>query len=102
MKIIITEKQTNLLIEGLPTKLRRRLNYESLRDELDYNLLYELNPCDWDDEGDFIGDTCDTFSRKIIDDEEIEVLPKESDSLYYFLLDTFGEYLSKVYQNKCD
>jgi hypothetical protein len=38
---------------------------------------------------------------EIVTDEDIEVLPKESDSLYYFLLDTFGEYLSKVYQNKC-
>jgi hypothetical protein len=107
MNIIITEKQVKLIMENSPTsRLRRRLfNKDSLQDLLDYDILDYVNPCDWDNVGDFVGDICDTMAIRTIDyftEETGEKLsPKESDYFYYYCLDNFGKYIETFYKKKC-
>lgn len=81
--------------ETLSTHLRRRISFASLKDELDNVLDYSVNSDYYSTVGYFISDICDNLVDNII--EDIKVTPKEKDDLYYYLIDTFGDYISKQY-----
>jgi hypothetical protein len=107
MDIIITEKQVKLIMESSPSaRLRRRLFTDySLQNLLDYDILEFVNPCEWDNVGEFVGDICNTMATQTIDyfreDTGEKLSPKESDDFYYYCLDNFGKYIETFYKEKC-
>ena len=105
MKIIITERQNKLLMEGLPSGIRRRINIRMIKDHLDFSILESVNPCDYSTSGDFITEMCDMMVVDFLDDFEYEhnlkVSPKDKDDFYYFMLDNFADYLQNYYDKLC-
>jgi hypothetical protein len=104
MKIIITERQNDLLNENIPAALRRRFNYDELKGHLDF-VMENYNPCDDNTVGDFIGEMCDMMVDDILEDYEYEtgqrVGSKIKDDLYYFMTDNFADYLQELYDKQC-
>ena len=105
MKIIITERQNKLLVEGLPASLRRRVNYNMIKDHLDFTILESVNPCDFAYAGDFINEICDLLVVDFLDDFEygsgLKVSPKDKDDFFYFMTDNFADYLQEFYNKQC-
>jgi hypothetical protein len=105
MKIIITERQNKLLMEGLPASLRRRFNYKMIKDHLDFSMLESINPCDYSTVGDFINEMCDIMVGDILYDYEYEtgqsVGSKVKDDFFYFMTDNFADYLQEFYDRQC-
>jgi hypothetical protein len=105
MKIIITERQEDLLMKGLPAGIRRRLNYNTIKDHLDFSILESINPCDYSDPGDFISEMCSMVVGDILYDFEYEnkvkVSSKDKDEFYYFMNDNFADYLRNFYNKQC-
>lgn len=105
MKIIITERQNKMLMEGLPVGFRRRYNYDLIKNHLDFSILESVSPCDWDDTGEFVGDMCQMMVEDLLEDyvtitdEKIDYSVK--DDLYFFMFDTFGGYLKKFHKQQC-
>jgi hypothetical protein len=105
MKIIITERQEDLLNENLPIGLRRRFDYNMIKDHLDFSILESVNPCDYVNPLDFITEMCDMVVGDILYDFEYEnkisVNPKDKDDFYYFMTDNFADYLQEFYDKQC-
>jgi hypothetical protein len=109
MKYIITESQYVLLSESLSTEVRRRLPFKNMMNDLEWGILDEMDICgDYDGVGDFIGDACDMlvemYDVYFINDFDLNISPKDRDSLYYYFVDKFGNYLEKYFKdhkNKC-
>ena len=105
MKIIITERQDNLLNENLPIGLRRRFNYNMIKDHLIFSIRESVDPCDFTYEDDFIGEMCDMLVVDLIDDyyyeNGIEIDSKTKDDLYFFMVDNFADYLQELYDKEC-
>lgn len=105
MKIIITERQNDLLNEDLPIQVRRRVNYNMIKDHLDFSILESVNPCDFAYAGDFINEMCDMMVVDFLGDFEfdsgLKVSSKEKDDFFYFLTDNFADYLQEFYDKQC-
>ena len=104
MKIIITERQNDLLMENIPVALRRRFNYDELKGHLDF-VIENYHPCDYSTLSDFIGEMCDLLVNDLIDDyydDGGKVDAKTKDDLYYFMVDNFADYLQEIYDKKCN
>jgi hypothetical protein len=105
MKIIITERQNNLLMENLPASFRRRYNYDEIKSHLDFTLSDSINPCEFDSITEFIGDICNMMVDDFLDDFNQEtgddVDYKAKDNLYYFMVDNFKDYLRDFYIKQC-
>lgn len=101
MKYIIIENQYKKLMENLSIPLRRRLSFENLKDDLDWIISDEISPSEFDRAGEFIAEACDMLKNMIIENYEndsfIEVSPSENDQLYYYLVNTFEDYLVGIY-----
>ena len=54
MKILITERQKNLLTETMSAPLRRRLSPENIKDHIDSIVNYDIDVCEWEDVGECI------------------------------------------------
>lgn len=104
MKIIITERQEDLLMENIPTAFRRRFNYDEIKGHLDF-VMENYNPCDYGTLGDFIGEMCEMLVLDLIDDYYDEnggkIDSKTKDDLYYFMTDNFADYLQEIYDKQC-
>jgi hypothetical protein len=85
--------------ESVSTYLRRRFSFEDMKENIDSIVDYELNPCQFSDVGDFIGEACDMLSYNCL--EEIQVSSKDKDGFYEALVDLFGEYLFSIYEKRC-
>ena len=85
--------------ESISTYLRRRLSFEDMKQDIENLVDYELNPCEFSDIGDFIGEACDMLVNNYI--EDLKVSPKEKDDLYIYFVDLFGEHLVNVYKKRC-
>jgi hypothetical protein len=94
-----TAKKCGSLNETISPYLRRRLSFDSMKDNIDSIVDYELNPCGFSDIGDFIAETCDMLSYNCL--EDIQVSPKDKDGFYVAMVDLFGEYLVKIYKERC-
>ena len=100
MKYIITESQRQtLLMETVSPQLRRRLNYDIMKDEMDSIIEYHMIPCEFRDAGSFVAEACDMFTYNFL--EDLDVSSKDKDGLYYYAVDVFGKYLVEVYNEKC-
>lgn len=90
------------ILESLSPKIRRRLSYHSLKSDLDYSVIDEMDPCQFATAGEFIAEACDMLKDVIIDYfEDIKVSPKENDQLYYYLVNEFSDYLLEIYFRRC-
>ena len=85
--------------ETVSTYIRRRFSFEDMKENIDSIVDYELNPCQFSDVGDFIGEACDMLSYNCL--EEIQVSSKDKDGFYEALVDLFGEYLFSIYEKRC-
>ena len=99
MKYIITEsKHQTLLMEKTSMYLRRRLNFDDMKDDID-SIIYQLAPCEYDDVGDFVSEVCDMFTNNQL--EDLVVSAKDKDSIYYYAVFLFNTYLTKYYIKTC-
>jgi hypothetical protein len=60
---------------------------------------YELNPCEFDNVSDFVAEACDILSYNYIGG--LDVPNKDRDKFFFFLVDTFGEDLARLYKQRC-
>jgi hypothetical protein len=91
--------KTIKLFETISPYLRRRLSFDSMKENIDSIVDYELNPCGFSDIGDFIAEACDMLSYNCL--EDIQVSPKDKDGFYVAMVYLFGEYLVKIYKERC-
>ena len=105
MKIIITERQKDLLMEDLPINIRRRFNYNKIKDHLDFSILYSVNVCEYSSPADFIGEVSQMIVDDLLDDyyaETSQTLEYEVKyELYDFIINNFEQYLSNFYKQQC-
>jgi hypothetical protein len=94
-----TAKKCDSLNETISPYLRRRLSFDSMKDNIDSIVDYELNPCGFSDIGDFIAEACDMLAYNCL--EDIQVSPKDKDGFYVAMVDLFGEYLVNIYKERC-
>jgi hypothetical protein len=87
------------LTENISTYLRRRLPLEYMKNAVDNLVDYELNPCEFNNIGDFVAEACDMLTYNFL--EDIEVSSKEKDELYITLVDLFGKHLVDIYKQRC-
>jgi len=85
--------------DKLDGRVLRRINDDELEDELKY-LLEGVSPCDFINPGEFISDICDVLKDNFLDMIEINPNPKTKDALYFYIVDKFGDYLLKVYNER--
>ena len=85
--------------ESISTHLRRRLSFETMKQDIDNLVDYELNPCEFNDVGDFIGEACDLLVYNYL--EDLQVSSKDKDGFYIALVDLFGKHLVNVYKKRC-
>jgi hypothetical protein len=94
------------ITESVSPHVRRRLDFDVLKQEIDNIIDYELNFCDYSSVGEFIEEICDMLNERILDEivasTHVKVSLKEKDDLYFYLLDTFGGYLIKKYKKRCN
>jgi hypothetical protein len=93
------------ILESMSPHVRRRLSFDILKQEIDSIVDYELHVCRFPNAGEFIGEVCDMLNERILDDivvsTRVKVSLKEKDELYFYLVDTFGNYLGKKYKVRC-
>ena len=92
------------ITESISTYLRRRLSFDHMKQDIENLVDYELNPCEFSNIGDFVAEACDMLVYSYVEDLEVsfqKVSSREKDTLYYFLVDNFGNHLANVYKQRC-
>ena len=77
--------------------LRRRIPFNEIPSLIDSTIEYDIRPVWSENKGGFISDVCDYVVNYYSEDEEMEFDSKDKDIFYNFLVDTYGEYLGKYY-----
>ena len=83
----------------IPTSIRRRLSFDDMKQDIINVVDYELNPCEFDNVSDFVAEACDILSYNYIGG--LDVPNKDRDKFFFFLVDTFGEDLARLYKQRC-
>jgi hypothetical protein len=83
----------------VPTSIRRRLSFDDMKQDIINVVDYELNPCEFDNVSDFVAEACDILSYNYIGG--LDVPNKDRDKFFFFLVDTFGEDLARLYKQRC-
>jgi hypothetical protein len=83
----------------VPTSIRRRLSFDNMKQDVINLVDYELNPCEFDNVSDFVAEACDILSYNYIGG--LDVPNKDRDKFFFFLVDTFGEDLARLYKQRC-
>ena len=83
----------------IPTSIRRRLSFDDMKQDIINVVDYELNPCEFDNVSDFVAEACDILSYNYI--AGLDVSNKDKDRFFFFLVDTFGEDLARLYKQRC-
>jgi hypothetical protein len=83
----------------VPTSIRRRLSFDDMKQDIINLVDYELNPCEFDNVSDFVAEACDILSYNYIGG--LDVPNKDRDKFFFFLVDTFGEDLARLYKQRC-
>lgn len=97
--------ENKFISESMSPHVRRRLDFDVLKQEINNIVDYEISvSCD-SPVGEFIGEACDMLNERVLDDivasTNVKVSLKEKDELYFYLVDTFGNYLAKKYKVRC-
>lgn len=93
------KKCSESLSESVSVYLRRRLSFELMKQDIDNLVDYELNPCEFNDIGDFVAEACDILAHNYL--EDFQVSSKDKDTFYIALVDLFGKHLVNVYKERC-
>jgi len=105
MKIVITERQEDLLMENIPIAFRRRYDYNVIKNHLEFSILENNNACEYDSIGNFISDICNMMVEDLIDDYYQETNQTDGgeieDELHHFMVHNFGYYLRNFYNKQC-
>ena len=92
------------LNETISTALRRRLNYDNLKSDIQNIMEYELNLDLIDDVVDYVSEVCDWEVNNISDDmfneHNITLQPKEKDKFYFFLVNTFSKMIVEYFNEE--
>jgi hypothetical protein len=93
------------ITESMSPHVRRRLDFDVLKQEINNIVDYEISvSCD-SPVGEFIGEACDMLNERVLDDivasTNVKVSLKEKDELYFYLVNTFGNYRAKKYKVRC-
>ena len=83
----------------VPTSIRRRVSFDDMKQDIINLVDYELNPCEFDNVSDFVAEACDILSYNYIGG--LDVPNKDRDKFFFFLVDTFGEDLARLYKQRC-
>ena len=83
----------------VPTSIRRRVSFDDMKQDMINLVDYELNPCEFDNVSDFVAEACDILSYNYIGG--LDVPNKDRDRFFFFLVDTFGEDLARLYKQRC-
>ena len=83
----------------VPTSIRRRVSFDDMKQDMINLVDYELNPCEFDNVSDFVAEACDILSYNYIGG--LDVSNKDKDRFFFFLVDTFGEDLARLYKQRC-
>ena len=83
----------------VPTSIRRRVSFDDMKQDIINVVDYELNPCEFDNVSDFVAEACDILSYNYIGG--LDVPNKDRDKFFFFLVDTFGEDLARLYKQRC-
>jgi hypothetical protein len=70
-----------------------------MKEDIDNLVDYELNPCEFNDIGDFVAEACDILAHNYL--EDLQVSFKDKDVFYINLVDLFGKHLVNVYKERC-
>lgn len=100
------KKCSESLSESISVYLRRRLSIDDVKEDLNNLVDYDMNPCSFENAGEFISETCnimvDVFGDNLVRGPNNTLLtPEEKDELYYYFIDTFGLYLGRKYEQMC-
>jgi hypothetical protein len=110
MKYIVTESQLKLLIEdnseetGMSLRLRRRLadSLKYTKQDLEWYVDDEMDPCQYSSVGEFIAEACDYLKDLYLDNiRDIKVSPQDKDALYHYFVDNYGSLLYKIHSRRC-
>jgi hypothetical protein len=110
MKYIVTESQLKLLIEdnseetGMSLRLRRRLadSLKYTKQDLEWYVNSEIDPCQYSSVGEFIAEACDYLKDLYLDNiRDIKVSPQDKDALYHYFVDNYGSLLYKIHSRRC-
>ena len=77
--------------------LRRRIPFNEIPSIIDGVIGYDVRPVWSENKSGFISDVCDYVVNWLDEDEEMVFDSKDKDIFYNFLVDTYGEYLGKYY-----
>jgi len=83
--------------EQLSAYTRRRIPYNEISRIIDGVIDYDITPAWYDDKDEWISEVCNYIVDYINEDDHINLTPKDKDDLYYYVVDTYGEYLSGYY-----
>jgi hypothetical protein len=83
--------------EQLSAYTRRRIPYNEISRIIDGVIDYDITPAWYDDKDEWISEVCNYIVDYINEDDYINLTPKDKDDLYYYVVDTYGEYLSGYY-----
>jgi hypothetical protein len=99
----IIKSPYRILVENLSPTIRRRLPFDNFENDLEWGILDEMNPCDFDKIGEFISEACDRLKDMYLDDvlDSTIASAKDKDELYYYFVDRFSNYLVKEYKRRC-
>lgn len=90
------------ILESLSPKIRRRLQFHTLKSDLDYSVIDEMDPCQYATPGEFVAEACDMLKDIVLDYySDIKVSPRDNDQLYYHFVNEFGPYLVEIYHRRC-
>lgn len=84
------------LNESIPPHVRRRLNFELLKDDVDSVIDYVITPAWYENSYEFASEVCDTMVMNYVDTFH-NLTPKDKDELYHYFFDMFSEYLVNYY-----
>ena len=90
--------------ETVSTALRRRLNYDILKSDIQNIMEYEINIDYIDDVVDFVSEVCNWEVNNISDDmfneHNVTLQPKEKDKFYSFLVNTFSKMIAEYFNEE--
>jgi hypothetical protein len=90
-----------VVTESLSTHFRRRLSSDTLMDELNNIIDYDLNPLQFKDKMEYVSEVCDLLKDQAIDyiweTEKIKSTPKQKDQVYHYFVNRFFNHIIERY-----
>ena len=86
-------------LQEIKNSLRRRVPFDEIPAKID-EVVEFYQPKYFDTDGDFISEVCDFLVNEFNHYQYDSFSPKEKDELYFYLVDTYGEYIANIYHRE--